>query len=83
MKVDSQSRTERIGVSATQFFFEKFGFIFSEQPIEDYGIDAHIEVIENDKATGKLIALQIKSGKRFFEEKINDSIVFYGELKHL
>ena len=83
MKVDSQSRTGRIGVSATQFFFEKLGFIFREQPIEDYGIDAHIEVIENDKATGKLIALQIKSGKSFFKEKTNDGIVFYGELKHL
>ncbi len=44
-KVVSQSRTERLGVSATQLFFVKLGFIFREQPIEDYGIDAHIEVI--------------------------------------
>jgi hypothetical protein len=40
MKVVPESRTGRIGVSATQFFFEKLGFIFREQPIEDYGIDA-------------------------------------------
>ena len=82
-KVVSQSRTERLGVSATQLFFVKLGFIFREQPIEDYGIDAHIEVIENDKPTGKLIALQIKSGDRFFKEKNNDGIVFRGDLKHL
>ena len=83
MKVVPQSRTERLGVSAAQFIFERLGFIFREQPIEDYGIDAHIEVVENEKATGKLIALQIKSGDSFFKEKNNDSIVFRGELKHL
>ena len=60
MKSDKQSRIGRIGVSATQLFFEKLGFIFREQPIENYGIDANIEVVENEQATGKLIALQIK-----------------------
>jgi hypothetical protein len=83
MKVVPQSRTERIGVSAVQLLFVKLGFIFRELPIEDYGIDAQIEVIENDKATGKLIALQIKSGESFFNEKTTDGIVFRGELKHL
>ncbi len=83
MKVDKQSQIARIGVSAVQLLFVELGFIFREQPIEDYGIDAHIEVIDNDKATGKLIALQIKSGKSFLKEKTNDDIVFRGELKHL
>jgi hypothetical protein len=45
MKVVPQSRTGRIGVSATQFFFEKLGFIFREQPIEDYGIDAQVTIL--------------------------------------
>jgi len=83
MKVDKQSQISRIGVSAVELLFVELGFIFREQPIEDYGIDAHIEVIDNDKATGKLIALQIKSGKSFLKEKTNDDIVFRGELKHL
>lgn len=83
MKVDKQSQIARIGVSEVQLLFVKLSFIFREQPIEDYGIDAHIEVMENDKATGKLIALQIKSGDSFFKEKTNDNIVFRGEMKHL
>jgi hypothetical protein len=45
MKVVPQYRTGRIGVSATQFFFEKLGFIFREQPIEDYGIDAQVTIL--------------------------------------
>lgn len=83
MKADSRSRTGRIGVAGTQLLFGKLGWIFREQPIEDYGIDAHVEVVEGNKATGKLIALQIKCGESWFEEKTDDGIVFRGEIKHL
>jgi Domain of unknown function (DUF4365) len=83
MKADLTSRTERIGVAATQLIFEKLGWIFREQPIEDYGIDAHVEVVESNLATGKLIALQIKSGKSYFKEKISDGFVFRGDIEHL
>jgi hypothetical protein len=83
MKADSKSRTGRIGVAGTQLLFERLGWIFREQPIEDYGIDAHVEVVENNIATGKLIALQIKSGKSWFKEKANDGFVFRGKAEHL
>lgn len=83
MKVDQQSGIGRIGVSAVQLVFAELGFIFREQPIEDYGIDAHIEMVDDGKASGKLIALQIKSGESFLKEKTNDSIVFRGKLEHL
>ena len=43
MIVDDKSQTARIGVSAAQLLFVKLGFIFREQSIEDYGIDAHIK----------------------------------------
>jgi len=83
MKADSQSRTGRIGVTGTQLLFERLGWIFREQPIEDYGIDAHVEVVENSTATGKLIALQIKSGKSWFSEETSSGFVFRGKTKHL
>ncbi|WP_293156145.1 MULTISPECIES: DUF4365 domain-containing protein [unclassified Microcoleus] len=83
MKADSNSRTERIGVAATNLLFETLGWIFREQPIEDYGIDAHVEVVESNTATGKLIALQIKSGKSWFKQKTTDGFVFYVNTEHL
>jgi hypothetical protein len=36
-----------LGIYATGFLVnEKFGWIFREQPIEDWGIDAQIEVFD-------------------------------------
>lgn len=73
---------DRIGVSATEKIINQMGMVFREQPTDDYGIDAQIETIENGYATGKLIAVQIKSGLSFFNEITNDSIIFRGERKH-
>lgn len=83
MKADANSQIGRIGVTSTQLLFTKLGWIFREQPIEDYGIDAHVEIVENEQATGKLIALQIKSGDGWFKEKNETGIIFRGEPKHL
>ena len=83
MKADSKSRTGRIGVAGTALLFERLGWIFREQPTEDYGIDAHVEVVESNTATGKLIALQIKSGNSWFKEKTTDGFVFRGKTEHL
>lgn len=83
MTTQRSSRTGRIGVAGTQLIFEKLGWIFREQPIEDHGIDAHVEVVSNDMPTGKLIALQIKCGKSWFDESTKDGFVFRGEKKHL
>jgi len=83
MKVDSNSRTGRLGVASVQLKFEKMRWIFREQPIEDYGIDAHVEIVENGIATGELIALQIKSGSSWFKEKNNkNSIIFRDSFAH-
>lgn len=76
-KVDKQSRISRIGVATVQLSFQKLGFLFREQPIEDYGIDAHIEIVEQENATGKLIALQIKSGESSFRDIRKQHIVYH------
>ncbi len=83
MQSPLSSRTARIGIAGTQLIFEDLGCIFREQPIEDYGIDAHVEFIEKGQATGKLIALQIKSGDHWFKETNGNNIIFRGNNEHL
>jgi hypothetical protein len=77
---------ERVGINAIEsIVLNELKWLFREQPISDYGIDAHIEITEgrSDKPTGKLIALQIKSGKSYLREKTKDAYVFRGSPRHL
>ena len=59
----------RQGVYKCASKFEELGFMFREQPIGDYGIDAIIETKDNNYLSGKLIAVQIKSGDSYFSKK--------------
>lgn len=69
MKRKPSAKTSRIGVTRTQLAVEaELGWLFREQPTEDYGIDAHIEIVEGELVQGKLLALQIKSGVSWFDE---------------
>ena len=83
MKVSKSSRIERVGVQIVGLQFEEAGYIFREQPTSDYGIDAHIELIDGEEVTGQLIALQIKSGDSWFKEVCSEGYVFRGDKKHL
>ena len=76
-------QTERLGVSTLDHFFSEHGWLFREQTTHDYGIDAHVEIVEDQRPTGKLIALQIKSGTSFFKEEAADSYVFRTNDKHI
>ncbi|HEX9392209.1 MAG TPA: DUF4365 domain-containing protein [Usitatibacteraceae bacterium] len=79
----STPQTERLGVAALEYFFSQNGWLFREQSTHDYGIDAHVEIVEGGRPTGKLIALQIKSGASFFEEESADSYIFRTDDKHV
>jgi hypothetical protein len=57
---------DRLGVAIAQQHVLCAGHIFREQPVSDSGVDAHIEIKEGGKATGRLIAAQIKAGKSYF-----------------
>ncbi len=76
-------QTERLGVSALEQFFASQGWIFREQTILDYGIDALVEIVEGEYPTGKLVALQIKSGISYFKEESGDHYVFRAKSKHI
>jgi len=73
---------ERIGVNATESMCIKHGWCFREQPVMDYGVDAIIELIDDKRNSVNLVALQIKSGKTYFNEKSGKYYVFRFEEKH-
>ncbi len=55
---------------------EEQGWLFREQPVNDIGIDAHIEYVE-DGEPRQLLALQIKSGVSWFSRAGDTYIPFY------
>jgi Domain of unknown function (DUF4365) len=83
MKAKPTANTGRIGVAGVQLKVEGIGYSFREQPTSDFGIDAHIEIIENEQATGRLIAAQIKGGPSWFKEQTSEGIIYRGKREHL
>jgi hypothetical protein len=72
----------RAGVLAVGAIFTSLRWAFREQPISDFGIDAQAEKLDGDgSGTGKLIGLQIKTGKSYFRTSGND-FVYYGKARH-
>ena len=77
-------QTDKVGVNAVEAIFLKdFDWLFREQSISDSGVDAHVEVKANGRPIGRLLALQIKSGKSYFKHEKKDHYVHYGKRKHL
>lgn len=68
--------TERIGVSYCSLIASKTEWMFREQPIDDIGIDAHMERTDKDGKVQQLLALQIKSGESYFKENKGEYVVF-------
>ncbi len=83
MKDHSTQHTERRGVAFVQDAVHSAEWIFREHKEVDHGIDAHMESIVDDRVSGRLIALQIKSGPNFFQEEVENGFVFRGDQDHL
>lgn len=78
------ARTGRVGLYETALAFESsLGWVFREQPVEDTGIDAQVEIVDGDLATGKLLALQIKGGDSRFRESGPDGWWFRPDDNHV
>jgi len=76
--------TERAGIiEVDRIVTEELEWIFREQPKQDYGIDAHLEVVRAASVTGHLIAMQIKSGTSYFQEENSEGYVYRGRIEHL
>ena len=81
--VAAPQRTGRMGVSAAALVFETWGWLFREQPVEDYGIDTHVEPFDGpEQPARQLLALQIKTGVSFFREETEDGWWFRATRRH-
>ncbi|MFD4403105.1 DUF4365 domain-containing protein [Nocardia sp. NPDC058499] len=76
--------TGRAGVHQVGLTIESdLNWIFREQSIEDYGIDAHIEIVAGESPTGKLLAIQIKSGTSAFDSPTSSGWWYYLKPEHV
>ncbi|MDY0900921.1 DUF4365 domain-containing protein [Pantoea agglomerans] len=81
-KYNQTNSQERLGVNAVAEAMAKMGQIWRETPMADVGIDGQIEYVSPEGfATGRMIAVQIKSGPSFFKES-NGDWYFNPEDKH-
>jgi hypothetical protein len=84
VKADDRHFVERQGVALVQSLaVTDLRWLFREQAVSDVGIDAHLEIVVDGRATGRLLALQIKSGESYFREPVPDGFVYRGDLEHL
>jgi hypothetical protein len=66
-KYSQNQRKGNVGVRIVDgIISDSVNWLFRELPKDDFSIDAHIEVVQDDGGvTGKLIAAQIKCGTSF------------------
>jgi hypothetical protein len=78
--MDYSQRTGDAGVHIVGTIVNRdLRWIFRDQPVADYGIDAHIEVVDDaGQPTGRLLALQIKTGRSYGPHRFSS-----GNLRHL
>lgn len=85
-KYNLSKKIGNIGLSILKIIVEnELGWIFRINHLEDdFGIDAFIDIInELGQVTGKSIALQVKSGKSYFGNKVINGWIYQDEIKHL
>lgn len=81
--MNRKPKIERSGVHSVGKFFSDSGWLFREQPSNDVGIDAQVEIVEEDAPTGKLIAMQIKSGMSYCRGGSERSFVIQCKNRHI
>ncbi|MYZ34984.1 DUF4365 domain-containing protein [Streptomyces sp. SID4917] len=84
MRRKPSAKVATIGVTRTKLAVEdELEWLFREQPTEDYGIDAHAEVVDGEDVRGRLLALQIKSGMSWFREAAPEGWWFRPDAEHV
>lgn len=76
MKISDNDQKGDIGVHNVGLIITKLGWIFRDQPKRDCGIDAIVEIVENNETKGQLLGFQIKSGDSWFKEQNQKDIIF-------
>jgi len=63
--------------------FERIDFAFREQRESDYGIDAHVELVEEEMPTGRLLGIQLKTGSSYLSKQTDEGYVFRTDAEHV
>ena len=74
--------TERYGIHFVGLQASHMKMIFREVSNTDLGIDGYLEVVVDGSPIG-LIAVQVKSGKKYFRAQKPTHFVFYAQKKHV
>jgi cellulose synthase operon protein C len=75
--------TEQLGVKALEFALTRFGWVARAQYVGDFGVDVHAETARADgTASGRLIAIQVKSGSSYFAKGNAAELHFYANADH-
>jgi hypothetical protein len=84
VKASDHHIVERQGVALVQSLtVTNLHWLFREQAVSDVGIDAHLEIVVDGRATGRLLAIQIKSGESYFREPVADGFLYRIDQEHL
>ncbi|WP_129767237.1 DUF4365 domain-containing protein [Streptomyces sp. L-9-10] len=90
--VHSTHLVDRAGVSRASYLVStQLGWLFREQETSDIGVDAHLEVVDNASltpgnvglGTGRLLAVQLKSGASQFASSREGGWWFYCDTRHV
>jgi hypothetical protein len=84
MQVSRSDLVAREGVHFVGYqTVRELGWVFREQPMPEYGIDAQLELVQAGRTSGNLIAVQIKSGRSYFTRSDEIGFLYYGKPEHL
>lgn len=60
-----------------------FRWYVREELTFDRGVDAHVEIVNDDGPTGRLIAAQVKTGRSYLTERTSEGFVFRPRVRHV
>lgn len=84
-KQNKNQESGRIGqVHFENFVTKTLRWIYRSVPQEsDFGVDGYVDVVVDNKVTGRSIAVQIKCGDSYINKKTKIGVKYEGENKHL
>ncbi|HEY9031595.1 MAG TPA: DUF4365 domain-containing protein [Kangiella sp.] len=84
-KYTDTGKTGEIGTDILSLLVKReLSWVFREQAKSDLGIDGQIEVVNEDKeGSGRLIAVQLKTGQSYLKHETEEGFQYYGNNSHL
>ena len=61
----------------------ELGLVFRSQDTSDFGVDAQVEIKREGRPTGRLVGLQIKTGRSWFYEPYENGWIFRPKKRHI